>query len=434
MSLMSVMSRATTIMVVAFLAFVAFVAGWWWLASPPPQVQIAPSFILEKPAADFDRVAAAPDWLTTNLVRTDNGLPGHDDVVLLDDQRHALVTGMDGWIWHVDLETNKAERFADVPLIAAGARLAPSPKNRLYFCASRLSGERHAAGEQVGLYSLDIETRAISLLVGRVPETGIEPSPAEVVIPNASRVWHSVADLAASNSRALEFCNDLDVSADGKRIYFTEPFAYEGASMGGGAWGEAVSLGRNARIWLLDLENSRIAQVARGMIFADGILVEESTEDSNADTSAEASLLVTETVAFRIVRLFLAGPRAGTSEPFATDLPGMPDGLDRDKSGRIWTGLLKLRSSTIERLHANPWIKPFILRLPRGLLPVSKATGIAAFDATNGRPLFWAAHDGSKVNDVAVVIPGDEELYLASFDRHASGLVRVEFPPFESDR
>ena len=47
----------------------------------------------------------------------------------------------------------------------------------------------------------------------------------------------------------LAFCNDLEISADGNRIYFSEPFAYEGASMGGGTVPEAISFHGNGRIW-----------------------------------------------------------------------------------------------------------------------------------------------------------------------------------------
>ena len=57
-----------------------------------------------------------------------------------------------------------------------------------------------------------------------------------------------IAGMNAGNARSVEMCNDLDVSADGKRLYFTEPFAYANASSGTGTFSEAVTLARNGRI------------------------------------------------------------------------------------------------------------------------------------------------------------------------------------------
>lgn len=399
------------------------IATWWIWTAPPSAVQIAGPVTLGVAPAGFDAMTRPTDWIASKLKVSAPDLPGHDDIVLLDGNRQALATGMDGWIWRIDLEEQRAERFADVPLIAAGARLAPDNPKRLYFCTSRLSGTDHPKTEAVGLYALDLETLRVEQLVSRVPETSDRGAQAPELRASKDFRWSLHADLNAANSRALAFCNDLDVSADGERIYFTEPFAYEGASMGGGARFEAVSLGRNARIWTYETNTGRIAQVASGMQFADGILIE-----ADAD-GADRSLLVSETVAFRIVRLFLDGPQAGKTEIILENLPGMPDGLDRDEDGNVWVGLLKLRSSTIDWLHANPWIKPLILRLPTSLMPVSMATAVMAFDPRTAAPLFFASDDGQAINDVAVAVPGSDFVYLPTFDREGSGLHRIPRPP-----
>jgi len=94
----------------------------------------------------------------------------------------------------------------------------------------------------------------------------------------------------SSNSRPLAFCNDLDVSADGRRIYFTEPIAYEGASMGGGAVGEAITLGENGRLWRHDFDKGETRLVADGFHFIDGILIDPHPVDAR-----EESVLVTQT-------------------------------------------------------------------------------------------------------------------------------------------
>ncbi len=420
--IVSSLRRTTLIAAIPVIAF----ALWWRAAAPPAEVVVGPPLHLGMPPNAFHAVHVGSKAVLGSLEHLDSELPGHDDIVLLADGRHGLATGMDGWIWKVDLESGAAERFADVPLVAAGARLDPSNPGRLYFCASRLSGTVHPEGEEVGLYALDLDSRDIETVVARVPETSTGPSAEAEVITHDRRRRFTPAEMTEANSRRLAFCNDLSISADGRRIYFTEPFAYEGASMGGGARFEAISLGRNGRIWEVQVADGRVGAVARGMIFADGILIEP--EGGPSGQGIESSLLVAETVAFRIVRVHLAGARAGTIEPFIENLPGMPDGLDRDAEGRIWTGFLKLRTIAIDQIHTRPWLKPLLLRLPPSLLPVDEATGVAAFDPDDARPLFFAEHDGSRVHDIAVAIPGPRGIYLASFAPDSRGIHRLRWP------
>ena len=185
----------------------------------------------------------------------------------------------------------------------------------------------------MGIYELTISTKAIRPLVNRAPilpsPPGVPPGNQGVVYAGQSHFSRPLDELNNDNSRPLKFCNDLDISRDGKRIYFSEPFAYEGASMGGGALGEAITLGKNGLLWCLNLDDNTIACVARGYTFLDGVLLEEGPDKK------EISILITETVKFRILRLYLFGEKAGQDEVVQKDLPGMPDGLDYDsKIGR----------------------------------------------------------------------------------------------------
>ena len=106
----------------------------------------------------------------------------------------------------------------------------------------------------------------------------------------------------------------------------------------------------------------------------------------------------------------------------------MPDGMDRDSEGRIWIGILKQRSGTIDWIHRSPWIKPFLLRLPAGLMPVSRKTSFLALSADASEALYYTEHDGSVVSDISVVVPGRKELYLAVFNDQSRGLHRVRYP------
>lgn len=297
----------------------------------------------------------------------------------------------------------------------AGLRIAPDDPDRVYFCSARLHGQTYPATERVGLYSLRRSTKQIDPVVLEVPrDVGRSDSP---------QVFTELAPVEVSGVRPLAFCNDLDISADGQRIYFSEAFAYEGASMGGGAVDEAIALGRNGRLWMHDRQSDVTRLVARGFHFLDGVLIEPA-----GGGGREISILVTETTRFRIQRLIVSGANAGTHSVVWQNLPGMPDGLDRDAMGNVWVGLLGLRSATTNWIHAHPWVKPLLLRLRTAWIPKGESTGVLALSPDASRALYLELHDGSLVRDVSVAIPYGERIYLASFDPTQRGLVWISRP------
>lgn len=224
-------------------------------------------------------------------------------------------------------------------------------------------------------------------------------------------------------ARPLAFCNDLEISQDGRRIYFSEPFSYAGAAMGGGTVPEAVSLGGNGRLWRHDLDTGSTRLIAQGFHFVDGVLY-----DLHPGLPREQSVIVSQTPHFRITRFFLAGPKAGQYETVIDGLTGMCDGMDRDAAGRIWCGMLKERAGLLTWLHAHPWIKPLFLRLPLEKAPQSRRTGVLVLSPDAATPLYSARYEGPLISDIASAIPGPDGVYLTFFNRSQSGLVRLPYP------
>ena len=191
---------------------------------------------------------------------------------------------------------------------------------------------------------------------------------------------------------------------------------------GGGTFKEALTLGRNGLVWKYDIGSNETSLVSQNFTFPDGVLVETNTQ------GGEDSILIAETVKFQIVRLFINGVRAGSYETLWENLPAMPDGMDRDSQGRIWVGMLKQRSNAVNWIHENPWIKPLLLRLPSGMMPISLNTSILGLSADAREAIFYSEHDGSRVTDISVVIPGKNHLYLATVGGASKGLYKVPFP------
>ncbi len=179
---------------------------------------------------------------------------------------------------------------------------------------------------------------------------------------------------------------------------------------------------RNGRLWKLDTEARTASLVAQGYTFIDGVLLEDD------ESGREQSVLVTETVKFRIVRLYFGGEKAGTDEVIWEALPALPDGMERDAAGRIWIGMIKQRSAILTWAHANPWIKPLLLRLPLQMLPVPTVTGALALSPDASRVLWYAEHPGTQVHDIASVAAGKSHVYLANFSDETPGLHRIDNP------
>lgn len=413
---------------IIFVVVAALLVILWEVTTPPAHYVIHPPYEMGPTPPETLKALAPGDPLSEKLLVEMRELPGYDDVVLQEDLGRAFVTAMDGWIWKVDLNQKTAERFVDPPLMAAGARQMPGDMDKIVFCSSHLFGEKYPKNEHVGIYELTISTKAIRPLLTRVPvvpQSFNRPAgnDGRVYAPKGSPFRLSIDKMNNENSMPAMFCNDLDVSRDGKRIYFTEPFAYPGASMGGGAVGEAIALGKNGKLWCLNLEDRTIDLVAQGYSFADGVLLEYGNSGSR-----ETSVLITETIKFRMMRLFLDGERAGRDQVVWKDLPGMPDGLDRDSKGRIWIGLLKKRSGLVNLIHKHPWIKPLFLRLPESWIPAGKSTGIMALSSDASKVLYYAPHDGKAINDISVVVPGKDRIYLPRFDRSSRGFYSMKHP------
>jgi len=81
---------------------------------------------------------------------------------------------------------------------------------------------------------------------------------------------------------------------------------------------------------------------------------------------------VNETIAARILRLWLKGPKAGATEIFINGLPAYPDNLSYndkgDGKGIFWVALPAPRIQSLEDIAGRPFLRKMLQRLPESLV------------------------------------------------------------------
>ena len=387
---------------------------------------ISPKFVVGPIPQSILDVKTDGDFIYDTVKTIAPELDGYDDVLLEEDLGLAYATGRDGWIWKVDLKTEKAEHYVDVPVMAAGIHRIHGEKSKVALSCSRSDrgnypdGGDYPKSEKVGLYTLDLATKEVTALVTRVPHSEDVSEPTVFATAKQQRV--RVDSLDDSNSRLLAVCNDVAVSADGKRMYFTESYVADGATMGGAAClPPVVTLSTTGRLWMYNAEDQTVGLVANGYVFTDGILMDG---DSNG---IEETVLLTDNARYQIHRVHLAGARAGESEVIWKDLPGLVDGMRRDSKGRIWVTIITNHGSQLPWVHANPEVKPFLMQHLQ-LLSLPPITSLLLLIPDASTPLWYTEHFQTRVNDIAAITPGKSGLYVANYSDKTPGLHRIDNP------
>lgn len=409
---------------------VVLVVVWWITAAPRPEIRrhVAESMVFNPSTAETIATVDHSAEFAAGLEHLPSDLPPYDDAVFVDGGTKALVTAHDGRIWTVDTATHAAEPFVDAPLMAWGIHEAPGDPNRIYFCVSRSYGRR-LPHETAGLYRLALDTRSVEPIVLQVPDTEIDHEHPVVYADGDPEAPELRRDGSGGSGRDIVVCDNLEVSEDGRRIYFSEPFSYKGASVGD-AVDEGIALARNGRLWRHDLDSGTTRLIAEGFHFINGVLY-----DLHPHQAREESVLVTQTSLFRLTRFYLRGPKAGSSEVVLDGLTGTPDGMDRDDDGRIWLAIFLDRGKLLTWVHANAWVKPLLMRLPtRLLLSQQQRTGVIVVSPDGSTPLYAALHGGNELSSIASAVPSPDGIYLANVslnesDQERKGIQRLKWPP-----
>ncbi len=214
----------------------------------------------------------------------------------------------------------------------------------------------------------------------------------------------------------IRYADDVDVAPDG-RIYFSDASTKFGAAEYGSTYGasllDILEHGSHGRVLVYDPATGGTGTVMAGLDFANGVAVDP----------AGRFLLVNETGTYRILKHWLAGPRAGETEILIDNLPGFPDNINPGRDGRFWVGLVSPRSAQLDSMSDKPLLRKVVQRLPEALRPAAVPSAhVFAVDAA-GNVVADLQGDGTKLHAVTGALETRDALYLTSLFGTALGRI-----------
>lgn len=166
--------------------------------------------------------------------------------------------------------------------------------------------------------------------------------------------------------------DDVDVAADGT-IYFSDAsyrFSVDEYMV------DLMEHRPNGRLLAYHPASEETRLVLDSLYFANGVAVSDD----------QRFVLVAETWTYRVRRYWLTGDQAGTDDIFIDNLPGFPDGISADGSGRFWVTLVAPRDASLDnQLLPSPFVRRLMWRLPDSFLPVQGSYGFVMRLSGNGR-------------------------------------------------
>lgn len=205
----------------------------------------------------------------------------------------------------------------------------------------------------------------------------------------------------------IGYADDVAVAVNGK-IYFTDATMRFPAQDWGGTLPasvlDIVEHGDTGRVIEFDPVKNTARVVLSGLNFANGVA---------ADTD-EQFVLVNETGAYRVWKLWIGGARQGQSEVIVDNLPGFPDNIARGQNGVFWLGIVGPRSADIDKYDDNPFWRKVMIRLPESMRPSPEPYGMVVGINSEGQVLHNLQAPSGKLYTTTGLVETDSDLYVTS--------------------
>ncbi len=151
----------------------------------------------------------------------------------------------------------------------------------------------------------------------------------------------------------LKFTDDVDIAKDGM-IYFSDAsIKFDQHDYRH----DLLEHRSNGRVISYDPITKEAKTIKDEMYFANGVAVSPD----------QTYLLVNETGAYKITKIWIAGEKKGQSEIFMENLPGVPDGISYNGDGIFWVAFPSRRADILDNLGPKPFLRKVVMRLPQFL-------------------------------------------------------------------
>lgn len=218
----------------------------------------------------------------------------------------------------------------------------------------------------------------------------------------------------SADGKRFGFTDDVDVTRDGRRVYFTDASTRFGF---GHHMDDLLEHGRTGRLLRYDFESGTTTTLLQNRPFANGIALGPD----------EAYLLINETWEYRITRYWLSGDKAGQTDSFIENLPGFPDNLSFNGRDRFWVALYAPRDTMLDQFLPTPWARKIVARLPELLRPKPASVAHVVGLDLEGHIVADLQYAGDNAYGfITSVEERDGWLIFGSLSNHAIGRIRLD--------
>ena len=269
---------------------------------------------------------------------------------------------------------------------------------RISHDARRIDRVAHTGGRPLGL-EIDPDGR---LLVCDAHRGVLRVDPATGTVEPVVEQVHG---------RPMMFCNNAAIASSGD-IWFSDSSRYFGIERWKDDFVQDTRTGRLLRLG----EDGQVEVVLDGLAFANGVALSRD----------EDFVAVAESAGRSVVRLWLAGERAGQRDHLVQDLPGYPDNIARGSDGLIWVTIASPRDPLVERIQRGPqWLRRQVTRIPERLQPKHKRTvRVQAYD-DDGRLVHDCDAPADGYHMVTGVREHDGRVWLGSLEEPAVAVLTL---------
>ncbi len=214
----------------------------------------------------------------------------------------------------------------------------------------------------------------------------------------------------------FRFTDDLAITKDGSKVFFTDASSKFGARQ---VTEDILEHGGHGRFQVYDFKTGKTGVLMKDLQFANGVALGPD----------EAFVLVNETGSYRIWRHWLKGEKAGNTDIFAANLPGFPDNITFNGKDRFWVAIYAPRTPIADRLAPYPGARKVVMRALKFLPQPVKAQAFALAFASDGKLAANLQYDGSDAYFPITSVREHPNGYLYFGSLTADSLARMKTPP-----